>query len=260
MGQKWNQRITINTIMSAMNKEQNFVDCHTHILPGIDDGSKSPEESTEMLKNLLSQGVSTVWLTPHFYPYKEEIQSFLDKREDAYSVLKPIADKLNMEVLLASETFLTDYLFNIPDISKLCVNGQKYLLTELPFSSSFSQRTFDRIRRLVSNYGVVPILAHIERYPKLLKHVAYLDELIDMGCLMQMNLSALDGGLFQRRKLLTYIERNLVHIVGTDCHNLESRPPQYLRGMSIIEKKLGTDYVEQLMENTRSIINDSKRS
>lgn len=242
-----------------MNNMQGFVDCHTHILPGMDDGPATVNESIEMVETLCSQGVNAIWLTPHFYPFKESIDSFLDRRDKSLSRFIQNFSIPNVNLIVASETYFSDYIFNISDITPLCIGNSKYILTELPFASSFAQRTFDRIGRFISNYGVVPIFAHIERYPKLLKHVAYVDELIDMGCLMQINLSALGESFFQQRKLLTYIERNLVHVVGTDCHNLESRPPHYLHGISIIEKKLGIDYVEQLMENTRRIVNDGKK-
>ncbi len=235
----------MNTSMKAMHKELNYIDCHTHILPGMDDGSQSLQESILMLKSLLSQGVHTVWLTPHFYPYKETIESFLSRREKACAILKPDADELGIEVLPASETFLSDCIFNAPSISKLCIGG-KYLLTELPFSSSFSQQTLDRISRLAATYSVIPILAHVERYPKLIKDVAMLDEFIDMGCLAQINLSSLEDGIIKRKQLLQYIETNLVHLAGTDCHNMENRSPKYSSGISIIEKRLGYEYVDKV--------------
>ncbi len=249
----WKPRITINISMNAMHKELNFIDCHTHILPGMDDGPQNLQESIRMLQSLLAQGVHTVWLTPHFYPYKESLESFLSRREKACSILKPDADELGMELLPASEAFLSDYLFNAPDISKLCIGG-KYLLTELPFSLGFSQQVFNRISRLTLTFGVVPILAHVERYPKLIKDVAMLDEFVDMGCLAQINLSSLKDGIMKRKQLLEYIEIDLVHLIGTDCHNMGNRSPKYSSGISIIENKLGSGYVEQLMDNARQIM------
>lgn len=253
MGPRWKRRITINTSMNDMNKELSYIDCHTHILQGMDDGCKSLQESIQMLQSLSLQGVHIVWITPHFYPYKESLESFLSRREKAYAALKPYADQLGIEVLPASETFLSDYIFNAPNISKLCI-GEKYLLTELPLSLSYSQQTFDRIRRLTLTCGIVPILAHVERYPKLIKDVAVLDEFIDMGCLTQINLSSLEDGIIKRKQLLQYIEINLVHLIGTDCHNMGNRPPKYSSGISIIEKKLGSEYVEQLLDNARQIM------
>ena len=253
MGPKWKPRITINTNMNVMLKEQKYIDCHTHILPGMDDGPKTLQESVLMLQSLSSQGVHTVWLTPHFYPYKENLENFLSRREKAYSILKPDADKLGVEVLPASETFLSDYIFNAPNVSKLCIGG-KYLLTELPFTSNLSQQIIDRINRLIVSYSVVPILAHVERYPKLIKNVDLLDELIDMGCLAQINLSSLEDGIIKPKQLLRYITMDLVNLIGTDCHNTESRSPKYSDGISIIEKQLGSEYAEQLMDNARQIM------
>lgn len=243
-----NQRVTINTVTRIMNEPFGYIDCHSHILPGIDDGAQDLFESICMLQSLQSQGVNTVWLTPHFYPYKESIDSFLDKRGRSYTTLKPYGDELGVNLIPASETYLSDCLFNIPNISELCVDGQKYLLTELPHLSEYSY-IFARINRLIATYSVIPILAHVERYKKLFRNIACLDELIDMGCLIQTNLSALENGIFHRKRLIQYIDGNVVHIIGTDCHNMKSRPPKYLNGISVIEKKLGADAVGQLMEN-----------
>jgi len=240
--------------MNAMHKGRNYIDCHTHILPGMDDGSQSLQESILMLQSLLKQGVNTVWFTPHFYPFKETLENFISRREKSCSILKPYADELGIEVLPASETFLSDYIFNAPGISKICISG-KYLLTELPLSSSFSRRIFDSLGRLVATYNIVPIIAHIERYPKLIRNVDLLDELIDMGCLSQINLTSLEDGSIKRKQLLQYIETNLVQLIGTDCHDMGSRYPKYSNGISIIEKGIGSEYVEQLMDNARQILN-----
>jgi protein-tyrosine phosphatase len=104
---------------------------------------------------------------------------------------------------------------------------------------------------------VVPILAHIDRYPKLIKSSALLDEFIDMGCLMQMNLESLQEGFLKKRKLLKYIQSNMVHVVGTDAHNMSERPPVYSEGISVIAKALGEGAVNQLTRNALQIISES---
>ncbi len=234
----------------------NLIDCHTHILPGMDDGAKNIQEAVSMLMSLRKQGVRSVWLTPHYYPYKEDLKSFLSRREKAYSLLQPFAEQLEMELFPASETFLSEYLFNAQDISKLCIGG-RYLLTEVSPSSGFSRQTVERIGRLAMTYSVVPILAHVERYPKLWKNRGLLDELLDMECLAQVNFSALDSGVIKRKQVLHYIKTNRVHLVGTDCHGIKKRRPQYANGVSVLEKKLGTEYVRLLMRNARQIMSGS---
>ncbi|HBC30964.1 MAG TPA: hypothetical protein DC024_06940 [Clostridiales bacterium] len=241
--------------MSIMS--EGLVDFHTHILSEMDDGAKSLSESNQMLKMLVQQGVDTVCLTPHFYPYKESMESFVTRRKKSFEKLMPSGKKLGIKFVLSSETFLNDYLFHTEDITPICMNdsnGDYYLLTELPLQSSFSERTINRISKLIDTYSVHPILAHIERYPKLVKHKTIINQLIDMGCLMQINLSSLQKGFFLKRKLLRYFSDNLIHVVGTDSHNMEHRQPDYKSGIEILQKSLGDKMVKQISQNARQII------
>jgi protein-tyrosine phosphatase len=255
MGQGLRRRKITSTAMNAMSEE--LVDFHTHILPGMDDGAKDTEESKKMLEMLVKQGVHTVCLTPHFYPYKETQETFLKRREQAFSQIQPFALELGVHFALASETFFNDYLFHSEDISPLCMqgsDGRHYLLTEMPFDSHFSEHTVKRISRLIDTYSVNPVLAHIERYPKLVNNKKLIDRLIDMGCLMQINLSAFGRGFFLKKRLLGYLAKNMVHVVGTDAHNTGKRPPEYSAGISIIQKSLGEDTVCQLSRNAQQIV------
>lgn len=234
-----------------------MVDFHTHILPGMDDGARDAAESRKMLELLSRQGVTAVCLTPHFYPYKESLESFLNRREESFAKIRPLSGELGVRFALASETFFNDYLFHSEDISRLCMKddgGRGYLLTELPFGTSFSERTLDRLSRLMNTYSVYPVLAHIERYPNLVNHRRLIGRLIDMGCLMQINLSAFQKGFLLKRRLLGDIRGNLVHVVGTDAHNLQHRPPAYQDGISLIRKSLGDDAVDRLSRNAGKMI------
>lgn len=241
-----------------MNK--GMVDFHTHILPEMDDGAKDLSESKKMLEMLVRQGVDTICLTPHYYSYKENLKSFLERRQKSFAALEPYAKELGVHVAIASETFFSDYLFHLEDIEPLCMkdsSGRRYLLTELPFSSSFSERTLDRLSRLIDTYSVCPVLAHIERYPKLINHKNLIDSLIDMGCLMQINLSAFQRGFFLKRRLLGYIRNERIHVVGTDAHNMQKRSPRYLDGIMTIQKKLDGGAVDRISHNAYQIVSGS---
>ena len=241
--------------MSDMNED--LADFHTHILPGMDDGAKDPEESKRMLEALKQQDVHTVCLTPHFYPYKETQETFLERRQEAFSRIQPYAGENGIRLVLASETFFNDYLFRSEDILPLCMKdgeGKYYLLTEMPFDSTFSDRTVNRISKLMDTYSITPVLAHIERYPTLVNDKKLINRLIDLGCLMQINLSAFQKGFLLKTKLLRYIRENMVHVVGTDAHNTGKRPPEYSAGISVIRKSLGEDAVLQLSRNAQQIV------
>jgi protein-tyrosine phosphatase len=236
-----------------------YIDCHTHILPGMDDGPKTVTESVEMLKYLSLQGVSSAWLTPHFYPWKETQHNFLNRREKSYALLKPYAGQIGIELFPASETYLSNYLQNYTDLSELCIGG-KYLLTELPYSADFSQQTFGKVARLIEVYGITPILAHIERYPELMKDGALLKKLVAMGCLTQINLGSLKKGIRKRKLLSKYMQSDLVHLVGTDCHDMSHRLPAYDCGASMIKERIGIGYLQKFMSQAKQITDESTQT
>lgn len=240
--------------MTPMLLSRPFVDFHTHILPGIDDGSPDREISAEMLSCLKRQGIGTVVLTPHFYTDRESLSSFLVRREAAWESLAPVLGQTEMNAVLACEMHFSDYVFNSADISALCIRN-KFLVTELPYSFVFSDIQISKIGRLISTYNITPVLAHIERYPELLKSRSLLDQLIEMGCRTQINLGALqNGGIRLRRTILSLIQSQRVHVVGTDCHNMKSRPPSYEPGIRTICEKLGEDFIRLLNENAESML------
>jgi protein-tyrosine phosphatase len=239
------------------NMIEGYVDFHTHILPQMDDGATSVQESESMLRSLANQGVEAVCLTPHFYPYRESIESFVERREKSFAQLEPLAEEAGVSVVPASETFLHDYLFHAEDISPLCVKdneGNSYLLTELPVDSELTGHTEARILRLIDTYCVTPVLAHIERCPKLFKDKRQMNRLMDMGCLMQINLESLDKDFFLRSRILRYIENGMVHVVGTDAHHMQTRAPEYSKGIHTIQKFLGSAAVDRLNGNARQIL------
>lgn len=251
---KYGKRAVTDTVMKNMDTDEKFIDIHTHILPGLDDGSPDTETSFQMLSRLKAQNVGTVVLTPHFYTDRETMLDFLDRRDAALRALEPIARQLDVGLVNGCEMYFSDYVFNNEDLSPVCINSGKYLLTELPFSCRFSDSSINKIARLIADFSVIPVLAHIERYAPLMKDRKCLEYLLGMGCLAQINLDALRDGFLQRKTLLGYIEDNLVHVVGTDCHNMSSRAPYYTDGIRVIEKKSGAETVKVLQANALQII------
>ena len=239
--------------MGLMADERDFTDFHTHILPGIDDGSKDLKTSEQMLESLKEQGVGQVALTPHFFSNKEAPDDFLRRRAVSFHQLKPVADRLEIRVQPACELHYSDYILNCEDLSPLCISGC-YLLTEMPWTCDFSELTFERINRLIADKNVVPILAHIERYDRLIHDRDCLKSLINLGCLAQTNLDTLADSRFRLRKtLLGYLRDGLIQVVGTDCHNMTTRPPRYSDGIRLIEKKIGKSCIQKIIEISNRI-------
>ena len=108
------------------------IDFHTHVLPAVDDGSKSVEQSIEMLASLAEQSANTVVATPHFYANDESVEDFLEKRNRAYEILKSHG-RFEQNIILGAEVRYYDGISHLQDLKKLRIEGTKLLLIEMPF-------------------------------------------------------------------------------------------------------------------------------
>lgn len=226
-------------------------DIHTHILPGMDDGSKSSDESLKMIDKLLSQGVNNIIFTPHYYSDRESIESFLERRTESFAKIENRLPE-DVNVKLASEVYVSDYLFNREDITPLCIAGNRYILLEFPFFSSFHERSLDQLRAIMYDYKVKPILVHIERYKKLLDSMGAIERLVRLGCLLQVDLAAI-GEPSTFRKLTKLFDKNLISLVATDCHNMIKRTPDFTTGVKALNARYGKHYFDRLMENAKTV-------
>lgn len=233
----------------------NLVETHCHILPAIDDGSQSIETSLAMINRLKQQGAKKIILTPHYYSNTISLDDFLSARNESFEKLSEALVDDDIELIPAAEVYISQYLFNNKNIDELCIGNSNYVLIEHPFSAPFGESDFDRLMNLYCDYGVKPIMAHIERYKSLMDEPEKIEALIDMGAIIQVNISSfVDAPFFIRRKLFKYLNSGLIHIVGSDSHNLESRPPEYEDGIKAIIKKCGEEAVETLMYNANELV------
>lgn len=233
----------------------NLVETHCHILPGIDDGAKNIETSLEMIKKLQQQGAEAIIVTPHYYSDSISLEDFLERRNQSLRLLTEALPEGSPKIIPAAEVYITKYLFSNENLERLCINNSGYALIEHPFSCDFGQSTYDRLLNLNYEHHIKPILAHIERYPALMENPGLLDEYIDMGCLAQVNISSFsDAHRGARKKLIKYLESGRIHLVGSDCHNLDSRPPQYEKGVKEIIKRCGQEAIDVLERNANLLI------
>ncbi len=222
------------------------IDFHTHILPAIDDGATDRETSIQMLEALKEQGVDTVVLTPHYYSHREPLDQFLERRKQAYETLVDTDGKLPLEVRLGAEVHFSEYLFNNHDLSALCIDHTKTMLLELPFGAKADEKLFLNLERMINEYSLNIVLAHIERYPSILKSTRTIEELIDMGCICQINVSSFQ--CFGKRRLFTLAKKGYIGAIGTDSHNLSSRKPMYNEGFAALQKHVSEETVEDILQ------------
>jgi len=140
-----------------------MIDFHTHILPLMDDGSKSIEESIKMLKMLSAQGVKRIVATPHFYANDESVDKFLERREKSY---KSLTEKLSVdlpEIILGAEVRYYNGISRMENLDKLFIGKNRLLLLEMPFSR-WTEHSVEEIIQLSNLGDVTVVLAHFDRY------------------------------------------------------------------------------------------------
>ncbi len=232
-----------------------MIDFHSHILPGIDDGSASVEESLELLRMLSEQGVDTVVATPHFYPDRMSVETFLERRERAYAKLTE-ADLTGLpRIIPGAEVRYYDGIYRLRELELLCAGESRVLLLEMPFSR-WSELTVKEVTALARSGRVTVVLAHIERYLSFQSPEAW-ERLFESGVLTQVNASFFTGFL-TKRKALNMLGNRAIHVIGSDCHNLTTRAPIIGKASEVIEKRFGRECLDHISEFTRDLLCVSK--
>ena len=220
-----------------------MIDWHSHILPGMDDGSRDAAESVGMLAMQVSQGVDTVIATPHFYANDESAEAFLDRRSRAWEALKLQLPDGAPEILLGAEVKYYQGISRLAELQDLRIGDSKLLLLEMPVTA-WTEYTLRELTELSGKSGIKIVLAHIERYLRMQKRPVW-ERLYESGILMQVNASFLTA-CASRHRAISLLKEGGVHCIGSDCHNMTSRAPQIGKAFAIMEKKLGEDYVNQM--------------
>lgn len=202
-----------------------MVDFHTHILPGMDDGSKDVQQSLQMLRLEQEMGIDTVVLTPHFYASRNNPARFLERRAAAWEKLRPALPEGCPELLLGAEVQYFDHMDHAEGISSLCIGSTGVLLLEMPFRP-WDSRVLDTVMELHGCGGIQVVLAHIERYFSFCRKAEDWEMLRRCGILMQVNASFFSG-FFGRRKAMAMMNRGEFQLIGSDCHNLDKRRPNW---------------------------------
>lgn len=234
-----------------------MVDIHTHILPHLDDGAKDTATSLAMLEEQLSQGVTTVVFTPHYYGRKHSPARFLEKRNEAYARLQERIPQ-GINVRLGAEVHFTG--INVPEYEELCklaIEGTTYILLELPFTTKWTRELTNIIADFVYETGYTPIIAHVERYKEVLKNPELVNELVELGCLIQVNAQAfLDKK--QKGFALALVKRGLMHCIGSDSHDLEERKPCLAEAKEVFKQEGFAEAWEIIQENMRKVLSNEE--
>ncbi len=230
-----------------------IVDMHAHILPSIDDGSSSIEMSNKMLDNMKQAGVDIVCATSHYYRWENDVKTFIDRRNNAYRQLINNRGKNSLPIILpASETaFFTD-ICKCNEIHELCIYGTNTLMLEMPFFS-WTEQIVEEVESLVLDKNLKVVLVHPERFYIFKGNDKYIERLLRLDIALQVN-----GDTFinrRTRKLgLQLISMCDYPLLGSDCHDLSTRPFNLMEARRVIEKKLGKDFIEKIDETSNQYI------
>ncbi len=233
-------------------KKRLTIDFHTHILPGIDDGSRKASTSAEMLELLHKQGVDCCVLTPHYYKTKEPIEKFIKRREESYRLLKEACDVSKSPLLsLGAEVHMSHGLSEV-DLSPLCMGHSNVLMIEFPIDK-LQYWMMDEIEHIAFEQNIVPMIAHVDRLitrysEKDLKQIFEFEDFI-----FQLN----NDSLFRLRKrfsLLKYFEEWRSFVLGSDTHDMTRRAPNFDKAQKKMESiPLGPKFA-QVVTNTNKYL------
>ena len=233
-------------------------DIHSHLLFGIDDGSKSIDESILLLKEMKKHGLEELILTPHYVEgsrYNCNNKNKLKLFEELKQRVKE--ENIDVKLYLGNEVYITTKFIELIKNDEIrTLNNSKYLLFEFPLRHVY-KNTSEIISDLVSN-GYIPVLAHPERYEIFEHHPDMLEEYLRKGVLMQGNLTSLFNvyGRTARKTLEYFLKNKWITFLGSDTHHKVQFDSKKL------EKKLlkitkDPEYVEDLLNNNfNKIINN----
>ncbi len=229
-----------------------IIDIHAHILPGIDDGSTNLEESAQMLDKAFNQGIHTIIATPHF-----KRKQNLDQLKALINDLIKEAKKIDPDfrIFLGQELLYFDSLVDyLKEGKALTLANSRYVLVEF-MPDVIYNNLYQWVRKILMA-GYLPVIAHVERY-HCLKKEGRLQELISIGCYLQMNYRSVQGNIFDAnaRWCKKALINQYIHFLSTDMHHINYRTPVIDKSMDWLKRNLNAEYLSAITsQNANSII------
>ena len=225
-----------------------MIDLHSHILPGIDDGSPDLETSLAMARMAIDDGIKVMACTPHFLPGLYDSQAN-DVRKRAAALSQEFNDHdLGLVLVVGGDIHARpDLVEAIATKRVLTLNDSRYVLLEPPHVI-MPLRLEDLIISLVAA-GYVPVITHPERLAWIEQHYAALVRMASAGAWLQITAGSVTGRFGRRAQYWTQklLQDGLVHIMATDAHNLGSRPPRLSTAVGVVAREIGAEEAQKLV-------------
>jgi protein-tyrosine phosphatase len=235
-----------------------MIDTHLHILPGIDDGPETLQEALELARVLVREGIHTAIATPHYNDVYPQLSAM--EIQERVNDLQRMLDQHHVPLLLFAghEALIKPGL--VEDIQSgrvATLNGSRYLLMEL-WNDTWLAET-ERVIFELRAFGIIPIIAHVERYRTIQQNINRLTDLIKQGVLAQLTARSL---LTVQRKTIrqtaeTLLRKGLIHCIASDAHGLLKRPPGVFHSLQRATELVGQERIYQMVEAwPKAIVND----
>lgn len=263
--------------MITENRNKSVIDFHTHILPGIDDGSQDVRETLGLLSEESQQNVDCIVATPHFYADRFSMEEFLRRRDASLQLLRetvaesPVAQ--SAAKLVRSIQYVGAEVYYFPGIGRaeklrdLCIRPisraaktgpaadavSDLILIEMPFVQ-WTDAIYHELLDILQRQRMRIILAHVERYPQFQKDQRVWNQVMSLPLCIQINGGSFLKSRSRRKFCLDLIKNDENVILGSDCHNLSSRKPNLSEARRVIAKKLGSAALDRLDQAAEQLL------
>ena len=234
-----------------------MIDIHTHLIPNVDDGSRSLEETIVIFKEAIEAGFTDIILTSHYLSsyYEPEVEELVLEKEKLQDALKNYEKKLNLHS--GMEIYISEKMEKLIKENKLLtLADSKYMLIELPMNSKVSY--FDYVIYYLQTIGIKPIIAHPERYKSVQQDITIVEDFIKQGCLIQCNFGSIIEayGKEAKKTVKKLLKNDLVHFMASDCHKKGKTYVFIPKAIKKIQKIIGKEKLYEITTlNPRKILN-----
>lgn len=229
-----------------------LVDMHCHILPGMDDGSPDVNTSLAMLRRQAEEGIEAVCATSHYYADQDSITAFCERRAAALKKLLSVVPEGMPQIIPAAEVAFFSGISERAGLERLCIQGTRTLMLEMPFTE-WNDFQIEEVSTLVLDQGFQVVLVHPERFCASKGNVWRLRELEQLPAALQVNAGTLIR--WRTRKLGLKLLKEARHpLLGSDSHNLSTRPPNLAEGRKAAARRLGQAFLTKMDQSAARLI------
>lgn len=237
-----------------------MIDFHSHILPNVDDGAKSVEETFELLEEAKNAGFEAVISTSHYMEEYYEV-GVAERKVWINALAENLYKKnIDLKLYLGNEIYFTQNLINLLETGKATsINSSNYVLFEFPLNTK-PMNMYDIIYDMLE-YKLIPVLAHPERYSFVQREPEIIYDLIQKGVLMQSNYGSILGRYGEKAELIVrkLLENNMVHFLGSDVHKSNTIYLRISEALEAIKEIVGREKLQELTSINPRLVLENRR-